>query len=437
MYKNQSNQNITFLMLSLADNSPVTGITPTIYITKDNGSQTASAGTVSEKGNGVYNYSPTQTETNADCISFLFQGTGAKSINKNIYTEDTSVIRSANLTQIDGLSTSGNNATLNLKQLNIVNSNGNAINAESSSTTAIRIYTTVGNAINATGGTDSHCILITSNGTGSGLRIIPNGTGSGLNINGGATSGSAIVTSTTNGSGMIITGSGVNSGIYVTSTGTGHAIHLAPQGSSGDGIRIAGIGSGVGARITGGPTSNAINIVGGSTSGAGISISATSGNGIRIQSGGSGSAISLSAGDTGTGIIVAAGSISGDAVSFTTTNGNGINISTNGSNKFDINADTISTGIKSEIFSSVYEDIAIFNEVNQTSSTTSFSGTSDLSEDDDFYKYGVIVFKTGSIKGVARRISSYTGSTRTIIVDKPFPEQPSIGDEFIIIGLIL
>lgn len=85
MKKNVASQNISAQMTTVSDGSDFTG-TVTVTVTKDNGTQTASAGTVTNKGGGETNYAPTQAETNADFISFNFAGTGAITTGLKIYT---------------------------------------------------------------------------------------------------------------------------------------------------------------------------------------------------------------------------------------------------------------------------------------------------------------------------------------------------------------
>lgn len=83
------------------------------------------------------------------------------------------LVTGVNLTSIDGQDTNGNNATLNLKKLNIVNNAGSAIVASS------------------TGGNGSG-IAASGNGSGSGIAGAGGATGAGLAGLGGATSGAGI-----------------------------------------------------------------------------------------------------------------------------------------------------------------------------------------------------------------------------------------------------
>jgi hypothetical protein len=126
----------------------------------------------------------------------------------------------ANLTAIDNNATNGNNATLNLKQMNIVNATGDALVASS------------------------------TGGNGRGVNASGNGTGEGIKAGGGANGGSGINAS----------GGAANS--Y--------------------GIVATGAGSGAGGRFSGGATGSGVLAIGGTTSGAGISISTTAGDGIMV-----------------------------------------------------------------------------------------------------------------------------------------------------------
>lgn len=60
--------------------------TVTVYVTLDGNSQGTGAGTVENEGNGQYTYKPTQAETNADSIGFLFTGSGALSRHVQVFT---------------------------------------------------------------------------------------------------------------------------------------------------------------------------------------------------------------------------------------------------------------------------------------------------------------------------------------------------------------
>lgn len=109
MLKNTASQNITFLLIDASDGSAMTGASVSGYVTKNAGSQAAAAGTITEKANGVYSYAPTQAETNADSISFLFTATGAIPVNLQVFTIDVALFKA----DVSALATAAAVAALN------------------------------------------------------------------------------------------------------------------------------------------------------------------------------------------------------------------------------------------------------------------------------------------------------------------------------------
>lgn len=96
-------------------------------------------------------------------------------------------------------------------------------------------------------------------------------------------------------------------------------------------------------------------------------------------------------------------------------------------------------------YGSGQEDVSIISSVNDsTPAVGSFNGFLNLeSTEDGFYDDAVLVFLTGRLKTISRRISSYTASTRTFsftgspaAADAPFPVAPANGDAFEILGRI-
>lgn len=71
MRKNVAGQNVGGVVI---DKTTGAGLTTsvTVYVTGDNGTQTAGAGTTTHKGNGQWDYAPTQAETNYSHVVFLF-----------------------------------------------------------------------------------------------------------------------------------------------------------------------------------------------------------------------------------------------------------------------------------------------------------------------------------------------------------------------------
>lgn len=86
MKKNISSQSIGAEIITAADGTAFTG-SVSVLVTKDNGTQTAGAGTApAHEGNGYHSYTPTQAETNADHIAFTFTGAGAIPATIQLYT---------------------------------------------------------------------------------------------------------------------------------------------------------------------------------------------------------------------------------------------------------------------------------------------------------------------------------------------------------------
>ncbi len=85
--KNVAGQNMTFLMVSATTGGADAGATVSAFVTKDNGAQASGSGTVTNSGNGQYNYAPTQAETNATDVGFLFTASGDIPVNYDFHTD--------------------------------------------------------------------------------------------------------------------------------------------------------------------------------------------------------------------------------------------------------------------------------------------------------------------------------------------------------------
>lgn len=96
------------------------------------------------------------------------------------------------------------------------------------------------------------------------------------------------------------------------------------------------------------------------------------------------------------------------------------------------NQDSVRGGMAALPNASAAAVIATVNDVSPSSS--SFKGASTLSSSDNFYQGSWLAFTSGSLAGITRRISSYTGATRLLSFSTPFPVSPSNGDAFIVIG---
>lgn len=187
----------------------------------------------------------------------------------------------ANVTQIDGQATSGNNATLNLKQLNIVNNAGSALVAS------------------ATGG-NGHGIAASGNGSGEGVSATGGATGHGIEGIGGATSGN----------GLRAAGTADSHGIAAVGAGTGNGLNASSTG-------------GIGINAVGGGSSSGVECRGGVTSGIGFLAASGGGDASGFFAEGTGSEPGLGAYaiDDGHGILASAGPTGGNGLHLATTAG--------------------------------------------------------------------------------------------------------------------
>lgn len=191
--------------------------------------------------------------------------------------------------QIGGLSaTSGNVATLNLKQLDIQNNAGVAMVVATSNATS--------SAATFQGDTTGHGILTTGGATsGAGLRSVGGGTGSGaVFASGSGATGNGITATaaSTNGYGMALTGTGTQSGLYAIggSTGSGAELKTGASATVDDaGLLLTGQNSSPGLKAAAGggaaQTTGAIHCAGGGNSQGVFSLGAGNGGGGYFQSG--------------------------------------------------------------------------------------------------------------------------------------------------------
>lgn len=96
--------------------------------------------------------------------------------------------------------------------------------------------------------------------------------------------------------------------------------------------------------------------------------------------------------------------------------------------------DTVVDAIK--LKTDLIADAGVSGTVSGSGSASSFAGDAGLSTTDDFYNGSVLVFTSGTLKGLARRVTDYTGSTRTFAFAVAFPSAPDNADAFLIIGRI-
>ena len=183
----------------------------------------------------------------------------------------------ANLTQIDGQATTGNNATLNLKQLNIVNNGGTALVASST-------------------GSNGHGVAASGNGSGEGLSATGGATGNGIDALGGATSGHglrALAQGAGSSSGLRAETLGTGAGLYALGGTTGQGLYaLGGTGdvnSTGAGFRAEGGSLGVGFEALGSGNGDGFDAIGSGTgSGLWAQASGANGDGITAVKAGTG-----------------------------------------------------------------------------------------------------------------------------------------------------
>ena len=363
-----------------------TGLTLTITASKNGAAFASITPTVTERGNGWYSLSLTSSHTDtlgdlalhvtgtaADPSDLVWEvvsllpgdavaiqtGTGSGQLNIS------SGVVESNLKQIDGLATNGNNATLNLKQLNVVNSAGSAVIATSS-------------------GGNGHGITATGDGTGHGIKAAgaASGTGDGINAAGGL--------------------SGATNGI------------VAQANSTGSGIIGRGVSTGgAGLLLDGGTGANGMQILGGTFTGTALvvtgrgSFSPTKG---AVFTGSSGAA-EIDADITGN-II---GDVTGSVSEATTIGVGGITSTTmdNGAlntirNKFLILQDTLSAPT--------------------VTSTTVVLNSSNAANDDAYNGMLLANFNAaGELKQV-RTVTDYDNATLTVTVDRPWASNPADTD---------
>lgn len=79
----------------------------------------------------------------------------------------------------------------------------------------------------------------------------------------------------------------------------------------------------------------------------------------------------------------------------------------------------------------------VTGNVNDASpATTDFNGSAGLSATDSFYVGSVLAFTSGTLAGLARRITSYTGATKNLTFAQAWPTAPANSDTFVILGRI-
>lgn len=238
-----------FKCVSSADHiTPLTGLSFSageIKISENGAAEANHAGTVTELAGGGYYYEAAAAEVNTQ--GFLtFRTGGSLKAGLDVVFERFQI------------GPFGTTATVNLKQLSVINSGGSAIVASST-------------------GSNGHGIAASGNGSGEGLSATGGATGHGIEAIGGASSGSGMSISATAGSthGLQVSGFLAGSGIKATGGETGHGLDVqggatsgdglhATAPTSGDGIEAVGAGGGadINADITGNITGNLSGSIG-------------------------------------------------------------------------------------------------------------------------------------------------------------------------------
>jgi hypothetical protein len=86
LQKNVGGQNFTFALMDVSTGLGLTGASVSAFVTLDNGTETVAGGVVTEKGNGQYNFAPSQGDTNGNNVSYLFIASGAFPTNVSLFT---------------------------------------------------------------------------------------------------------------------------------------------------------------------------------------------------------------------------------------------------------------------------------------------------------------------------------------------------------------
>lgn len=90
------------------------------------------------------------------------------------------------------------------------------------------------------------------------------------------------------------------------------------------------------------------------------------------------------------------------------------------------------------------DPLVVYGKVSDAGAAAGdFDAASGLSSSDDFYNGAVLVFLSGTLQGISRKVSDYVGSSRNFAfsgstgdADAPFPAAPANGDSFAVLGRI-
>jgi len=199
--------------------------------------------------------------------------------------------RVADIRRINGGRTDGNNATLSLASLSVINSGGTSV------------------------------VFRSSGGSGTGLLVEGNGSSPGFEAKGGVTGhGMSSIGGATSGHGFRTFGQGTASKGLDAEGDIAGISGLANNATSGRGFQANGSGSGAGFRTTGGATGSGLDAQGGPDAGSGISAIAftdtAAGHGIFASGDAGGNGMHIVGDAAGTGLLIQGG-LTGDGMSMT------------------------------------------------------------------------------------------------------------------------
>ena len=92
--QNTSGQHVGFSQISASTGAGAAGATVTVYYSINGGTQGTGGGTVTNLGNGQYDYAMAQAETNGSEVSFMFASTGNIPVEKTLLFEAAPLITS-------------------------------------------------------------------------------------------------------------------------------------------------------------------------------------------------------------------------------------------------------------------------------------------------------------------------------------------------------
>lgn len=256
----------------------------------------------------------------------------------------------ADMKWIDGQATSGNNATLRLKQLNIQNSSGTALYCASTGSDG-KGAEFIGN------GSGAGAYFYGGAAAGDGATFKGNGTGNGAHMEGGPSfPGAGLSTKSTAswGSGTRFYTNGYQGFAWLAEAYGNPSHGFCCTASNGNGVQIwsnSTDANNAGVLLAGGASGSAAvkmssnasqgTVVMTNSGGPGFKASSTGGNGAGAEfaGNGTGAAVKYTGGATAPAMALTGGATSGEGMKITTANGDAILANASGAGKLDINAD--------------------------------------------------------------------------------------------------